>query len=106
MAICDPYGVCARTGVEQPELLVSTSLYSSARRLNRRSKDGAHRRESRADGIPAQALDRVTMTLQRDRRVLAVLDVPESDEVIARCRREDVGRGRVEDDLADFTVWT
>lgn len=46
------------------------------------------------------------MTLQRDRRVLAVLDVPEPDKVVARCRCEDVGRGGVEDDLADFTVWS
>jgi hypothetical protein len=46
------------------------------------------------------------MTLQRDRRVLAVLDVPETNEMIARCRGEDVGRGRVEDDLADFTAWS
>jgi hypothetical protein len=104
MAICDSDGVCARTGVEQAELLVSAGLHPSARRLNRPWKDDAHRRKSRADGVPAQALNRVSMTLQRDRRVLAVLDIPETDEVIARCRCQDVGCGRVEDDLADFTV--
>lgn len=86
MALASAYGITTRSRVEEANLAVP-----------------AGSREECTSRVPSETLDGVRVSAKRNLRALRAGEVPDLDDMVARGGREDVVRGRVEEDVADTT---
>jgi hypothetical protein len=103
MTISDPDGLDTSTRVEEPQLAISASLTRQSTSHPRLRI--THSDQGGTDSVPCQTLDRIAVPFQCDlRRIVVLLYIPKTDQVVSGCRCEEaLGRG-VEDDLSDFAI--